>query len=127
MKRFVLICIALVSGFTSLYATHNIAGEITDSCIGGNTYKVTITTYTNSTSPADRCELLIEWGDATSEILNRVNGTTQQACNNPNQWDGVLLTNFTNTKMNKYVGFHTYSPGTYTICVKDPNRVTGIE
>src|ERR1044072_2339980 len=126
MKRLVLILSAFVSGFVSLNATHNIAGEITDSCIGGNTYRVTITTYTNSASPADRCELLIEWGDGTDEVVNRKNGSFT-ICNNPNQADGVALSNFANTKKNIYWADHTYSPGTYIINVKDPNRVTGIE
>lgn len=126
MKRLVLIFTLLVSGFVSLKATHNIAGEITYRCIGGYTYEITVTTYTNSLSPADRCELLVEWGDGLEQVVPRSNGA-QTICPNQSQHDGVLLTNYANTKQNLYVATHSYSPGTYTIKVKDPNRVTGIE
>jgi gliding motility-associated-like protein len=126
MKKLVLLFIALVSGIVSAYATHNIAGEITYTCVGGSTYEVTITTYTNSSSPADRCELVIEWGDNTSEVVPRVNGPAT-LCTNASSHDGVLLSNYPSTKQNLYTARHTYSPGTYVIRVKDPNRVTGIE
>lgn len=126
MKRLVLICVLLLSGFISLRATHNIAGEITYTCLGGSQYEVTITTYTNSSSPADRCELEIEWGDNTTQILPRINGLST-ICTNQSSADGEMLSNFANTKKNIYRGVHTYSPGTYIIRMKDPNRVTGIE
>lgn len=126
MKKLVLICTALLAGFVSLHATHNIAGEITDSCIGGNTYRIWVTTYTNSTSPADRCELLVDFGDGVEQVVPRSNGF-QTICPNNNQHDGVALSNFSNTKKNIYQVDHTYSPGQYIISVRDPNRVTGIE
>ena len=47
---------------STIYATHNRAGEITYSYVSGLKYKVTVTTYTDPTSPADRPELEIEWG-----------------------------------------------------------------
>lgn len=125
-KRLVLICMALLSGFVSLNATHNIAGEITYRCVGGNTYEITVTTYTNSLSPADRCELLIEWGDGTDQVLPRSNGPLG-ICPAANQGAGVSVVNYANTKQNLYIGQHTYSPGTYNVRVKDPNRVTGIQ
>lgn len=125
-KRLVLIFTLLLTGFVSLHATHNIAGEITDSCIGGNTYRIWVTTYTNSSSPADRCELLVDFGDGVEQVVPRSNGF-QTICPNANQHDGVSLSNFANTKVNIYQVDHTYSPGQYTISIKDPNRVTGIE
>ena len=54
------------------HATHNRAGEITFRQVGVRTYEVTITTYTKSDAPADRCDLLIEWGDGSSSTLYRV-------------------------------------------------------
>ncbi|HTF03720.1 MAG TPA: gliding motility-associated C-terminal domain-containing protein [Bacteroidia bacterium] len=127
MKKFVLVCTVLLSGILSLKATHNIAGQITLRCINSQTcqYEVTITTYTNSQSPADRCELLLDWGDGVEQTINRSNGS-QTLCQN-NAGDGVVLSNYPNTKENTYIACHSYSPGTYTLNVKDPNRVTGIE
>lgn len=115
----------LLSGFVSLNATHNIAGEITYECLGGSTYRVYVTTYTNSSSPADRCELLIEWGDGTEQVVPRKNGL-QTICPN-GQRDGEIVANFAQTKKNIYWADHTYSPGTYDVSIKDPNRVTAIQ
>lgn len=117
---------ALLSGFVSLNATHNIAGEITYECIGGNTYRIYVTTYTNSSSPADRCELLVDWGDGTEQVVPRRNGF-QTICPNSNQHDGEPVPNFSLTKKNIYWEDHSYSPGQYVVSIKDPNRVTGIE
>lgn len=125
MKKLILIGIALFSGIVSLKATHNIAGEITTRCVNGQ-IEVTVTTYTNSNSPADRCELLLDWGDGVEQTINRVNGPNSGTCPGGGT-DGVLLSNYPNTKQNLYVERHSYSPGTYVINIKDPNRVTGIE
>jgi hypothetical protein len=129
MKKFLLLSIALLAGFISLKATHNIAGEITVRYVGlpQGDYEVTVTTYTNSTSPADRCELLVDWGDGVEQVIYRVNGPVG-SCPSGGATDGVLLgSNYPNTKQNLYRGYHSYSPGTYIIDIKDPNRVTGIE
>lgn len=127
MKRLVLICTLILSGFLSLHATHNIAGEITYECTGGSTYRIYVTTYTNSSSPADRCELLVDWGDGTEQIVPRRNGLAT-ICPSPGiQKDGEAVPNFSLTKKNIYWEDHTYSPGTYIVSIKDPNRVTGIE
>jgi gliding motility-associated-like protein len=127
MKRLLLLFACLfVAAFA--HATHNIAGEITIACISGNTYKATVTTYTNATSPADRCELTIEWGDGTQSIISRSNGATGQSCG-PNVGMGLDLTSsgYPNTKMNIYEGTHNYpGPGFYQVKIKDPNRVVGI-
>ncbi|HEU4717757.1 MAG TPA: gliding motility-associated C-terminal domain-containing protein [Bacteroidia bacterium] len=125
----------LLGVFGSLKATHNIAGQITaevvHDTVTGNCsnylyYKVTVTTYTNSLSPADRCDLTIDWGDNTSSTVHRSNGITGSC---PNATMGVDLSSqgFANTKENVYVGFHAFpGAGTYHISVKDPNRVAGI-
>jgi gliding motility-associated-like protein len=116
----------MLSGIVSLRATHNIAGEITYRCLGGSQYEITVATYTNSSSPADRCELVVDFGDGVEQVVPRSNGF-QTICPNNNQHDGESLPNFSNTKKNYYIVTHTYSPGTYIVSIKDPNRVTGIE
>ena len=126
MKRLLLICVLMMSGLLSLHATHNIAGEITYRCLGGNQYEITVATYTNSSSPADRCELMVDFGDGVEQVVPRANGF-QTICPNNNQHDGEPLLNFANTKKNLYIVTHSYSPGTYIVSIKDPNRVTGIE
>jgi gliding motility-associated-like protein len=106
-----------------VFGTHNRAGEITYRHISGNTYEVTVTTYTKTSAPADRCEVEVFWGDNTSSILPRVNGPTGGACS-PNGM-GVPLPN--DVKKNVYVGIHSYpSAGTWTITMQDPNRNAGI-
>jgi gliding motility-associated-like protein len=97
-----------------LMATHNRAGEITFEQIGPLTLKVTITTYTKSSSvAADRDSLLIEWGDGSSQVVPRSNGRGQELGND--------------IKLNLYIAEHTY-PGrsTYTLRMTDPNRNGGI-
>ncbi|GAB4133195.1 MAG: hypothetical protein Fur0041_05220 [Bacteroidia bacterium] len=127
MKKFLLVIIAVFAGMLNAFATHNIAGEITVRClnISTNTYEVTVTTYTNSLSPADRCELVVNWGDNVQTTISRSGGPTG-SCPPPATM-GVPLTQFANTQKNTYVGIHSYpGPGTYTISVNDPNRVAGI-
>ena len=95
------------------YATHNRAGEITFEHIGesGNTYKITIITYTYTLSPADRRELEVDWGDGTTSIAPRV--------------DSLNLPDF--YRWNKYEKIHDFpGPGSYDILVQDPNRNFGI-
>ncbi|MBE0642173.1 MAG: gliding motility-associated C-terminal domain-containing protein, partial [Bacteroidales bacterium] len=70
-----------------------------------------ILTYTFAPSPADRPELLIEWGDGADDILPRVEATDL-----PND-----------IRRNVYKGQHTYSaPAVYIISLEDPNRNYGI-
>ena len=110
-----LLTFGLIFSLTSdVYGTHNRAGEITYEQIGELTIRVTITTYTKTSSlQADRDTLDIFWGDGTSSKLGRVNGF------------GDVLPN--DIKRNFYVGEHTY-PGraTYHISTTDPNRIAGI-
>jgi gliding motility-associated-like protein len=129
MKR-----ILLLTGFILFaafaHATHNIAGEITVRCLGGNQYEATVTTYTNSQSPADRCELTIEWGDGQYSIIPRINGNLNGNCAPAGMGTDLTSAGYPNTKMNIYTGTHTYAgpsgPGGYQIKVKDPNRVASI-
>ena len=106
------------------YASHNRAGEITYEWVSGSTYKLTVTTYTKDDSPADRCDLEVNWGDGKIDTLYRANGVTGNACG-PNVGDGEIVG--TNIRKNIYIGYHTYpGPGIYTITMLDPNRNDGI-
>ena len=90
-------------------ATHNRGGEITYRHISGFTYEFTITTCTDvgPNAQADRDELYITYGDGEGDTLLRVSELPQAL----------------DHKKNVYIGEHTYtSPGTYIICMEDPNR-----
>ncbi|MBY5957328.1 gliding motility-associated C-terminal domain-containing protein [Membranicola marinus] len=94
-------------------ATHNRAGEITYEQIGDLSIRITIVTYTKTSSHVDRDSLIVYWGDGTSETIARTNGK------------GTPLDN--DIKRNYYIKEHTYpGRGTYTIGMTDPNRIGGI-
>lgn len=96
-----------------ILATHNRAGEITYEQIGDLTIRITIVTYTKTSSHVDRDSLIVYWGDGTSETIARTNGK------------GTPLDN--DIKRNFYIKEHTYpGRGTYTIGMTDPNRIGGI-
>lgn len=93
------------------YATHNRAGEITYEQVGELTYKITITTFTYTLSPADRDELTAEWGDGTFSTAER--------------YQEIFLADY--YKKNLYSATHTFpGPGVYEIVVEDPNRNEGV-
>lgn len=124
MKKFLLTCTLIVSAFISLHATHNIAGEITYHCVGGNTYEITVHTYTNAGSQADRWELYVDFGDGNGAWVPRSNGLPA----GPNgEGSGVVLASNTAIKYNEYTTQHSFSPGTYDVSISDPNRVAGID
>lgn len=107
------LCIILILfGNTSLFATHNRAGEITYKQISKFTYEITLITYTDSRSTsADRPTITLAWGDNTSEDVNRDTQT--------------LIGNY--IFRNVYIQTHTYpGAGTYTIQFQDPNRIADI-
>src|SRR4051812_10298808 len=95
------------------YATHNRAGEITYEFVGANaqdlTYKVTITTYTKTSSiQADRPSLPdVAWGDGSTATFVR-----------------SIKTDLPNDiSVNTYINSHTYAGnGSYLISFTDPNR-----
>jgi gliding motility-associated-like protein len=119
-KRLILFISAIV--FSSfVFATHNRAGEITYRWISGLTYEATITTYTYTQTPADRCELELFWGDGTSDTIARINGPSGGGC----EHYGEIVAQY--IKKNIYKGTHTYSaPSTYLLYFEDPNRNGGI-
>jgi len=106
-KHILLLIIGLLP--VLVFATHNRGGEITYRHISGLTYEFTITTCTDEgpNSQADRDELYILFGDGEGDTIPRVSETS------------LILDH----KKNVYIGQHTYtSPGSYTICMEDPNR-----
>jgi gliding motility-associated-like protein len=115
MKNFFLPIIIFLLLTTSVFATHNRAGEITYEQISLYFYKATITTYTVTSSPADRPELELFWGDGTSSILPRA--SFQDNHGGPGS----------DIRKNIYIGFHTYpGPSVYKMFFEDPNRNGGV-
>ena len=112
MKRVILFLTIFLMGWAAR-ATHNRAGQITYKHLGGLEYEVTITTCTKSSSPADRPELGICWGDGTRDSITR-----DQIIPDPGGADAQL---------NIYTHTHTYpGPGVYNMEVYDPNRNSNI-
>jgi len=120
MKKYLpaIIVFLILCDTTSLWATHNRAGEITYVQLDELTVRCTITTYTKESSTnADRDSLVVFWGDGASMIVTRSNGPGN---------NGESLGN--DIKKNVYMGTHTYpGRGTYTIYVEDPNRISDIQ
>ncbi len=117
MMRILTLLVVIVislSCVTTVWSTHNRAGEITYEQIDDQTIRATVTTYTRTSSvDADRDSIIIEWGDGSMQLIGRVNG------------NGMPLAN--DIKVNFYVAEHTYpGRGTYTMSVTDPNRVASI-
>lgn len=116
IKTLLLATISLVLLGFSAQATHNRAGEITFEHIDGFTYEITLTTYTDPESPPDRPSLKVNWGDGSSSEIqrNRVDKNIGEENQHPVQ-------------RNVYIGRHTFrGPGTYTLRMRDQNRVKDI-
>ena len=126
VKRYLLLFF-LCFGVSSLYSTHNRAGEITYQWISGNTYKITLVTYTDDgPNIADRCKLTIHFGDGDSAQVLRSNGAPDIGgdCGSAAMLGQVLKPKF---KKNVYVTTHTYAgPGSYKIYMFDRNRNQGV-
>lgn len=104
------------------FATHNRAGYIRYTWLGGYTYRVTVITYTKESSfAADRDSLQIDWGDGgpgapNLDTIPRTNGPGNK---------GESIGN--DIKYNEYTAVHTYPGyGTYYISMSDPNRIASI-
>ncbi|HIP35458.1 MAG TPA: gliding motility-associated C-terminal domain-containing protein [Crocinitomix sp.] len=112
LKKALIILFCLLIYFNHATATHNRSGSITYRHISGNTYEFTVKTCTKTSAEADRPELEINWGDGTSDTINRINI--------------VLITTY-DAQENYYVGIHTYTgPGNFIVSVEDPNRNSGV-
>ncbi len=111
MGRLVLFIFFNCFWLQAVWATHNRGGEITYRHVSGNTYEITVTTYTKLTNAADRPELLVLWGDNTQDSVPR---NSQTPLGN-------------DIGRNIYRAVHTYpGPASYIISVEDPNRNGGV-
>lgn len=121
-KIYVLFLLSILSVKT--FATHIKAGEITYTHLTGLTYKINVNIYTNTdplTTQADRCNLIVYFGDGDSTMIPRINGPSL-LCTTA---DGEIFATY--SKKNIYETTHTYSGnGLYIITMEDPNREAGI-
>jgi gliding motility-associated-like protein len=139
MRKFLSLLLFSLFTITRAFATHNVAGDITYKSTGGacHEYEITVTTYTDMRSAADRCSLQVFFGDGTSAVVDRSNLsgendpsiclTSNLGCVSPQGCGIAVGTVYPNFKKNFYHVKHTF-PGTgaYIISMKDPNRVAGI-
>lgn len=115
--------------FCAFYAnaTHNRAGEIRIQQLSasGLTIKATVITYTAIKGPsqdADRDSLLVNWGDGSSSVIYRSNGSAGPS----GVPQGEPISD--NLQINIYESTHTYGGrGTYAVSMQDPNRIAGIK
>ncbi|MFI5221265.1 MAG: T9SS type A sorting domain-containing protein [Bacteroidia bacterium] len=115
MKRSV-IFIAIFLLLTSLNATHLKCAYFTYQWLGGMTYQITLTTYTDPTSPANvnTISAMINFGDGTSDTVQR-------------SGPQVLDNDDPHTAKNIYIKNHTFSStGDYHIVFTDQNLIDGI-
>lgn len=113
MKCFRTILLGLLMALSfGAKATHNQAGEIIICHLGGLLYEVTIITHTRTSSPADRPEFILDWGDGTGlDTIAR---------------DSVVLLG-NDIQRNVYIDTHTYTAaGVFTLQYEDPNRIGGV-
>ena len=112
MKQILGLFILLFMG-QSLFATHNLAGDITYRHISGLTYEFTVTIFSDGNSPAiERREIEINWGDNTGLDSLTIAEQTQVGTNDFPIFKRV------------WRGTHTFPGGAFTfkISVEDPNR-----
>lgn len=106
-----LLLLALMTG-ASAWATHNRAGEIIVCHEGGTTYRVTIITHTKLSAPADRPELVLDYGDGQIDTIPRTN---------------IIDTPSRDLRRSEYEVFHNYpNPGVYILSFDDQNRTGGV-
>ncbi|MEM6261815.1 MAG: gliding motility-associated C-terminal domain-containing protein [Bacteroidota bacterium] len=138
-RLFALRIVALLAGllllptaWESLYATHNLAGQITARHLGGNRYEVTITTYTDP-APAgvDRCAADLEILSASGvqiEVIARIprnNGPADPTPDPDECPSGVRLGQviFQTVKRNIYQTVYDFpGPGKYILRYYDVAR-----
>lgn len=122
---FVFIFGVLLSTIT--LASHNRAGEIVYQRVDSNPFKyqITIITYTKTGGPsddADRCFLVLHYGDELSDTVYRNNGPAGNSCLHIGEDLGG------NTKKNTYTTTHIYpGAGRYKVYMQDQNRNAGIK
>lgn len=116
-SRYLLAVVLLLAVALPLSATHNRAGEIvvcklTDDPLDLR-YEATILTYTKLSAPADRNELVMDWGDGSPlDTIPR---------------DQVIDDPARDLRQNRYTAIHTYTgPGVFILRMEDPNRNGGV-
>lgn len=113
--RKILLTLLLCCLYCGAWATHNRAGMITYKHLSGNSFQITLTTYTNTNSSIDRNPVVIHFSDGDSATVYR---STDLVIAKPPD---------INTKMNVYITTHTFpGPGRYIISFLDDNRVAGV-
>jgi hypothetical protein len=125
MKKILFLAITLFYTVLS-HATHNMAGRIGYTNLSGYTYQITVETFTNTTNTnADRCELILYFGNGDSAAIPRINGPSLLC---PSTHDGIMMNGCVNgMRYNVYQTTVTYSsPGNYTLSIVDYNRSAGI-
>ena len=107
--------LGLIAG--GAWATHNQAGEILVCHVPGNNpllYEVTIITWTNPNSQADRPDFILDWGDGFLDTIPRESA-------DPIPIAGTVV------QRNLYVARHIYpGPGVFILEYIDPNRVADV-
>ncbi|MCX7606361.1 MAG: gliding motility-associated C-terminal domain-containing protein [Bacteroidia bacterium] len=122
------------ASFAFVWATHNLAGQITYDYLGPNRYRITITTYTDSAAAGvDRCTADLEiWsviGSAKNLVqvytnIPRANGPTTGSCQAPARL-GIHLR--PRVKKNLYIVEVTLpGPGLYELRYSDFARVENV-
>lgn len=117
----------LLSITQTLKATHLRGGEILYKRLGSNssTYSFTVVVYMDDGSNvADRCSLLVKFGDGDSSLAYRINGPTGSCCPSGVGCGQIISnSNYFIIKKCIYTVTHTYtSNGTYTASLLDVNR-----
>jgi len=126
-------CLMLCWWFpTQLWASHNLAGQLTCRYIALNKYEITLTTYTDpAPMGVDRCYADIEiWNNSgvkltTISSIPRSNGSNDVNCSVPNAHLGVPI--YQTVKKNIYITNFTFpGSGLFLIRYFDPTRRSDI-
>ncbi|MBL7882710.1 MAG: hypothetical protein JNL69_01470, partial [Bacteroidia bacterium] len=118
--------IATIFGFVflslPLFSQNYRSGDITYTHLSGNTYKISVRTFSNTfNTQNNNCELIINFGDGDTAIAYRINGAST-ICPGIAK-DGQMLSFPTNTLYSLYEVVHTYNlSGNYLITTSYPTR-----
>ncbi|MEM0998886.1 MAG: gliding motility-associated C-terminal domain-containing protein [Bacteroidota bacterium] len=137
LRNFLLAFAALTPAAGELFASHNLAGDITYEYLGNNTVEITVSTYTDpSAALVDRCSIDLEIWNGNGSIkvaditgIPRDNGPfgqdAQFPINCPNQNMGEYIIG--SVKRNTYRTTYTLpGPGIYLVRFTDLARLDNI-
>lgn len=121
-----LIMTLIISGSTSVYATHYLAGQITYKNTGPNRYLITLTTYVDRSSGVynGNCFVSLEMGDGTTiSNIPRKNGSNGSCTGLAKDGEEIIR----NIQKSIYETEYTYAgPGIFQVRFFDDNRFAGI-